>query len=192
MRPKTATIDTLKEWWEKHVGHASDHCRSEQTVYKPLVNEKWPDIIDQTQDAMDSAQKKVTKSIAKLSVEKSSLVAMHKTLITYEEMMLKTFGAEERTVLPLLQSNVSPEEMSQIQRKMLEEGHDNAMGALIYALSSDGTKFRNEFMKARNIPSFVLFVVFKSQLSHYKEDMVAKVEAITSGKQPRVKESGWF
>lgn len=186
------TIDTLKEWWEKHVGHASDHCRSEQTVYKTLINEKWPDIIDQTQDAMDSAQKKVTKSIAKLSVEKSSLVAMHKTLITYEDMMLKNFGAEERTVLPLLQSNVSPEEMSQIQRKMLEEGHDNAMGALIYALSPDGTKFRNEFMKARNIPSFVWFVAFKGQLSHYKEDMVAKVEAITSGKQPRVKESGWF
>lgn len=131
------TIDTLKEWWEKHVGHASDHCSSEQTVYKPLVNEKWPDIIDQTQDAMDSTQKKVTKSIAKLSAEKSSLVAVHNALITYEDMMLKNFGAEERTVLPLLHSNVSPEEMSQIQRKMLEEGHDNAMGALIYALSPD-------------------------------------------------------
>jgi hypothetical protein len=47
-------------------------------------------------------------------------------------------------------------------------------------------------MKARNIPSFVWFVAFKGQLSHYKEDMVAKVEAITSGKQPRVKEAGWF
>ena len=186
------TVDTLHTLWKKHELHASDHCMSEETMYKPLLGDNWPDAIDRTHIELSSMQKQVKKAVDKLSKDRFSLKAVHDSLLKYKETMLNHLELEEKTVLPLLQANFNPEEVSQMQRKMLEEGNENAMGALIYAMSSDGSRFRNEFMKPRNIPSFVWFVTFKRQLSHYKDTVVAKVEAIESGEQPTMKRTGWL
>ncbi|KAL7427978.1 hypothetical protein ACHAXM_001077 [Skeletonema potamos] len=187
------TANTIKEWWGSHVAHAADHCKSEETTYKPVFSErfKWPDEIDELHDALDSMQDKVHAAINGLSTEKSTIIAVRDALSTYESTILKHFELEETTAVPLMRAFFSPEEVSDIQRKILEDAPENAMGALIYAMSPDGAKFRSEFMAARSIPSFVWFLAFKGRLAHYKKDVVAKVEAIESGKEP-TKKSGWF
>ena len=86
----------------------------------------------------------------------------------------------------------APEETSGIQRKMMESAPENSMGALIYAMSPDGSKFRSDFMKVRGILSFVWYVAFKGRLTHYLKDVVEKVDAIESGKPIEKKKSGWF
>ena len=184
------TVDTLREWWKKHELHASDHCMSEETMYKPLLlGGSWPDEIDRTHSELHSMQKQVKKTVDE---KRFSLKAIHDSLLKYKEIMFYHFELEEKTLLPLLRANFTPEEVSQMQRKMLEEGNENAMGALIYAMSTDGSKFRNEFMKPRNIPSFVWFVAFKRQLSNYKDTVVSKVQAIESGEQTSIKRTGWL
>jgi len=46
-------------------------------------------------------------------------------------------------------------------------------------------------MAVRGIPSLVWYVAFKGRLAAYKKDVVAKVEATETGKEP-AKKSGWF
>lgn len=186
-------INTIKEWWTSHVAHAADHCKSEETMYKPMFSErfKWTAEIDELHDALDSVQGKVQTTVDGLNKEESTLVAVRDALSTYEEKMLKHFEVEETTALPLMRAYFSPEEVSDIQRKMLEDAPENAMGALIYAMSPDGAKFRSDFMASRGIPAFVWYLAFKGRLAHYYEDVVAKVEAIESGKET-AKKLGWF
>jgi hypothetical protein len=185
-------VNTIKEWWDCHVAHATDHCKSEERMYKPMFSErfKWPAEIEELHDVLDSVQDKVQTAIDGLNTEKSTLIAVQDALSTYEETMLKHFEVEETTAVPLMRAFFSPEEVSDVQRKILEQAPENAMGALIYAMSPDGAKFRSDFMKERNIPAFVWFLAFKGRLAHYKKDVVAKVEAIESGKP--AKKSGWF
>ncbi len=186
-------ITTIQEWWKAHVAHITDHCNSEEMVYKPLVTERfhWPTEIDELHDRLDSAKDKVQSTIDRLNSEKSSLAAVQDALSTYEETMLQHFQVEETTALPLTRAYFTPEELSTVQRQILEDAPENTMGALIYAMSSDGAKFRSDFMAVRSIPSFVWYLAFKGRLAHYKKDVVAKVEAIESGKEP-AKKSGWF
>ena len=153
----------------------------------------WPAEIDKLHDALDSVQDEVQAAMDKLNEEKSSLIAVRDTLTVYEETMLKHFEVEEMKVLPLMRAYFTPEEISVTQRKALEDAPENAMGALIYAMSPDGNKFRSDFMKIRGIPSFVWYLAFKPRLNHYTKDVVAKVEAIESGEQPSArKKSSWL
>mmetsp|Transcript_26960 Transcript_26960/g.41473 ORF Transcript_26960/g.41473 Transcript_26960/m.41473 type:complete len:253 (+) Transcript_26960:55-813(+) len=186
-------VNTIKEWWASHVAHVTNHCKSEETVYKPMFSErfKWPAEIDELHDALNSVKDKVQTAIDRLNAEKSNLVAVRDALSAYEETMLKHFEVEETTALPLMRAYFTPEEISPVQRKILEDAPENAMGALIFAMSPDGAKFRSDFMTVRSIPSFVWYLAFKGRLASYKKDVVAKVEAIESGKEP-AKKSGWF
>mmetsp|Transcript_26961 Transcript_26961/g.41475 ORF Transcript_26961/g.41475 Transcript_26961/m.41475 type:complete len:159 (+) Transcript_26961:46-522(+) len=152
---------------------------------------KWPAEIDELHDALNSVKDKVQTAIDRLNAEKSNLVAVRDALSAYEETMLKHFEVEETTALPLMRAYFTPEEISPVQRKILEDAPENAMGALIFAMSPDGAKFRSDFMTVRSIPSFVWYLAFKGRLASYKKDVVAKVEAIESGKEP-AKKSGWF
>jgi len=185
--------NTIKEWWISHIAHITDHCKSEETSYKPMFTERfnWPAEIDELHDALDSVKEKVQTAIDKLNTEKSTVAAVRDALSDYEGTMLKHFQVEETTALPLMRAYFTPEEISVVQRKILEDAPENAMGALIYAMSPDGAKFRSDFMAVRGIPSFVWYLAFKGRLAAYKKDVVAKVEAIESGKEP-AKKSGWF
>lgn len=186
-------INTINEWWTAHVAHITDHCNSEEMIYKPMFTERfhWPAEIDELHDALDSTKDKVQSVIDRLNSNKSSLTAVRDALSTYDETMLKHFQVEETTALPLMRAYFTPEEVSVIQRKIMEDAPENAMGALIYAMSPDGAKFRSDFMAVRGIPSLVWYLAFKGRLAHYKKDVVAKVEAIESGKKP-AKKSSWF
>lgn len=190
--PKWA-VNTIKEWWTSHIAHMTDHCKSEETIYKPMFTERfnWPAEIDELHDALDSVKDKVQTAIDKLSTEKDTVAVVRDALSNYEKTMLKHFQVEETKALPLMRAYFTPEEISVVQRKILEDAPENAMGALIYAMSPDGAKFRSDFMAVRGIPSLVWYVAFKGRLAAYKKDIVAKVEAIETGKEP-AKKSGWF
>ena len=151
----------------------------------------WPVEIDELHDALDTTKDMVQSAIDGLNSEKSSLAAVRDALSIYEEIMLKHFQVEETTALPLMRAYFTPEQVSVVQRKILEDAPENAMGALIYAMSPDGAKFRSDFMAVRSIPSFVWYLAFKGRLANYKKNVVAKVEAIESGVEP-AKKSGWF
>lgn len=93
-------VKTVQEWWKSHTDHATDHCKSEESMYKPLLSERfmWPAEIDELHDALDSVQNKVQVAVMDgLNKTKSSLVAVKDALVTYEETMLKHFEAEEAT-----------------------------------------------------------------------------------------------
>ena len=188
-------VDTIKEWWKSHVAHATDHCKSEEKTYKPIFGERfiWPTEIDTLHDELDSVKDEVQTIMDKINKEKVSLTAVRDALAGYEETMLKHFEVEEMKVLPLMRAHFTAEELSITNRKVLEDASENAMGALIYAMSPDGNKFRSDFMKIRGIPSFVWYLAFKPRLNHYTKDVVAKVEAIESGEQPSArKKSSWL
>eukprot|EP00986_Skeletonema_menzelii_P016034 scaffold13310_cov178-Skeletonema_menzelii.AAC.5 len=130
-------VNTIKEWWESHVAHITDHCKSEETSYEPMFTERfnWPAEIDELHDALDSVKDKVQTAIDKLNTEKSTVAAVRDALSNYEETMLKHFQVEETTALPLMRAYFTPEEISVVQRKILEDAPENAMRALIYAMS---------------------------------------------------------
>mmetsp|Transcript_16321 Transcript_16321/g.35442 ORF Transcript_16321/g.35442 Transcript_16321/m.35442 type:complete len:261 (+) Transcript_16321:127-909(+) len=190
------SIGTMKGWWDGHLAHATNHCEAEEQSYRPVLSERftWPKEVETIHNQLDFVRDRVGKAVGELSCDdKATLSSLRNALSAYEKNMLAHFDVEERTALPLMRAYFGPEEISTLQRKMLEDAPENVMGALIYAMGAD--RFRSEFMKERGIPFFVWHVAFKGRLAHYTSDMVAKVDAIKSGVEPvqsKSKKAGWF
>lgn len=187
---------TIGAWWEGHMAHAVDHCEAEERMYRPLLSTRfvWPKEIETIHNQLDFVRDKVSRAVSNLSSEKATLSALRNAMSAYEKTMLAHFAVEEKMTLPLMRAYFPPNpEISTLQRKMLENAPDNAMGALIYALGPE--RFRAEFMKERAIPFFVWHVAFKGRLARYETEMVSKVKAIKNlvkPEEPSAKKGGWF
>ena len=183
---------TIQSWWAGHVAHATNHCKAEEESYRPIMSERfvWPEDVGSLHKKLDSLRDKVGKAVDNLNADKSTLLSFRAVLSTYEKNMLEHFRVEETTALPLMRAYFTPEEISLVQKKVLEDAPENATGALIHTMGAD--RFKSEFMKERGIPFFVWHVAFKSRLSNYQSDMVSKVDAIKKGEEPVAKKTGWF
>jgi len=186
----------IKEWWDGHLAHAVDHCQAEEEMYRPLLSTRfvWPREMETIHNQLDFVRDKVSKAVSNLNSDKATLSALRNAMAAYEKTLLAHFAVEERTALPLMRAYFPPNpEISALQRKMLEQAPDHAVGALIYAMGPQ--KFRNEFMRERAIPFFVWHVAFRGRFNRYEAEMVAKVRAIrrvVKPEDPSDKKGGWL
>ena len=187
---------TIGAWWEGHMAHAVDHCDAEEKMYRPMLSTRfvWPKEIETIHNQLDFVRDKVSRAVSSLNSDKATLSALRNAMSAYEKTLLAHFAVEERTALPLMRAYFPPNpDISTLQRKMLENAPDNAMGALIHTMGPE--RFRFEFMKERAIPFFVWHVAFKGRLARYEAEMVSKVNAIktvTKPHDPPTKKAGWF